>query len=242
MGGAREIPARNGPARVPSSVGCLAVFLSRSAWRKKRWGPVVPWFVAKRLPKLTLEKDTYLDLPKGAKLLLKSIQHLLGVNWHTLEGAGIQKKHVSFAAQPDHFPQNPWAMRGIDGSAPKRCSSLLYNLESHVVCDTTTGLYRATKGGKVRWGIDSPDLVGSPQNRVCRGQQSQSCCDTGHRCKHSHQIPLLFTLDCTSCVYPCSTTNSGKWRLIRSVGQSYNQDRYWESDTQILSTHIYNTQ
>ena len=46
----------------------------------------------KTLPKLTLEKDTYLELPKGAKVLLKSIQHPWKVNWHTLEGAGIQKK------------------------------------------------------------------------------------------------------------------------------------------------------
>lgn len=65
-------PERPGPGSFVRWV-LSAVFLSRSAWRKKRWGPVVPWFVAKRLPKINIGKDTYLELPKGAKVLLKSI-------------------------------------------------------------------------------------------------------------------------------------------------------------------------
>ena len=81
-------PERPGPGSFVRWV--LGGFFEPKRWRKKDGGPVVPWFVAKRLPKLTLEKDTYLELPKGAKVLLKSIQHLLGVNWHIFEGAGIQ--------------------------------------------------------------------------------------------------------------------------------------------------------
>lgn len=85
----------------------LGGFFEPKRLTKKKMGSRSPVVCCEKTSQINIEKDTYLDLPKGAKLLLKSIQHLLGVNWHTLEGAGIQKKHVSFAAQPDHFPQNP---------------------------------------------------------------------------------------------------------------------------------------
>ena len=87
LSGAREIPA---PGFL-RPVGCQRRFFWAEAPDAKKDGSRSRGLLRKDFPNWHWKK-TYLDLPKGVKVLLKSIQHLLGVNWHIFEGAGIQKK------------------------------------------------------------------------------------------------------------------------------------------------------